>query len=152
MSDDIEAFLRRAAQRRKEQAAKKAAPVAKPRPEYTDSRAERKIREIRPEDLVEPEIVEDYSAGISQLTNRHLQGEHLANAVGQADDKMDAHIQKVFDHQVGQLPNDPAPSAAQSIAEGEIAKTLIALLQSSQGVQQAFLLHDIIERPTHRWD
>ncbi|QDV57720.1 hypothetical protein [Rosistilla oblonga] len=153
MSDDIEAFLRRAAQRRKEQAARKAAPTAKPRPQYTDSRAERKIREQQVEEIVEPEIIEQ-ADGFSQLSSRHLQAEHFAGGVGQADDKMDAHIQQVFDHQVSKLASEPADvsSQSQALADGEIAKALIDMLQTSNGVQQAFLLREIIERPTHRWD
>lgn len=152
MSDDIEAFLRRAAQRRKEQAGRKAAPAPKPRPEYTDSRSERKIRQAPPEEVyVEAEIVDD-QAGLSQLSNRHLQGDHLANSVGQADDKMDAHIQKVFDHNVGHLAHDTPPTASETLADGDIAKTLISMLQSTHGVQQAFLLREIIDRPEHRWD
>ncbi|QDS89785.1 hypothetical protein EC9_39850 [Rosistilla ulvae] len=152
MADDIEAFLRRAAQRRKEQAARKAAPAAKSRPEYTDSRAERTIRQVRPEEVVvEAEIVDD-SAGISDLSSRHLQADHLANTVGQADDKMEAHIQKVFDHQVGRLASEPSEPVIHSVVDDDIAKTLISLLQTPQGVQQAFLLREIIDRPEHRWD
>ncbi|MEZ6090948.1 MAG: hypothetical protein R3C05_23595 [Pirellulaceae bacterium] len=152
MADDIEAFLRRAAQRRKEQAGRKQPAPPRPRPEYTDSRTERQVQRERPEDIVvEAELIDD-TAGLSQLAGHHLKNEHLASQIEMADEKMEAHLTKVFDHSVGKLGPGQSFDASQAMAEGDIAKTLISLLQSPQGLQQALLLREVIDRPTHRWE
>lgn len=150
MADDIEAFLRRAAERRKQQAGRKPTAAPRPRPEYTDSRRERHVKQVQPEDVViQAELVDDGSLG--GLSNRHLQDTHLAETVENADENMDAHIQQVFDHQVGRLSHRDQQPTSDVALSGDLTQAIILMLQSPQGLQQAILLSEIFERPIDRW-
>ena len=65
---------------------------------------------------------------------------------------MEAHLNKVFDHSISNLSTEPVFDASEALADGDMAKTLIAILQSPHGMKQALVLREIIDRPTHRWE
>lgn len=156
MADDIEAFLKRAAERRKsQQGGQPARPQAAPaQPVPTPQRPQAFQPQATPAPMitrVEPEVIDAElvdEEDFSRLTDRHLQDRHLAQEVGLADDKMDAHIHEVFDHRVGRLAHR---KRANPLAQESTAAMLMELLQSPQGLQQAVLLREIFDRPDHRW-
>ena len=153
MADDIEEFLRRAAQRRKQKANQSAEPPRRPKPEYSNARTERQV-EVIEADVVEAKVIEEPSIG--SLSSRHLRDSHLAEKVSLADDKMDEHIHQVFDHQVGGLASSsqsdrmPDETADDKVPENYV-DALVGMLSSSTGLQQAILVREIFDRPTHRW-
>jgi hypothetical protein len=136
MADEIEEFLRRAAQRRAAQAAQQQAaqqqpqqfqppPPPPPRPVAPAPRPALAPTYVEPQP-VEVEVVYDepeLGAGVSShvaqaMDNRQFteRASHLGEVVGLADDNMDAHLHQKFDHQVGQLRSTTAavPAVAPS--------------------------------------
>lgn len=144
MSGDLEEFLKRAAQRRRERAAQQQAQQPKPRqrPEYTDRRAERAAyaqydQEIDDAPLM-AEIVPD---------------EDAIAPVAQPPQPVESQPPKT------QRPKSPeresgkdAPRAA-GLPQPEITpEELMAWLREPAGLKQAILIREILDRPTHRWD
>jgi hypothetical protein len=142
MADDIEAFLKRAAQRR--QAAANAQPSAPPtpprppKPEYTNSRTERLAKPFaaQEEPVLEAEIVYD---------------ENPANLiVDQADERMAEHIQQSFTSDIGQFSPTDSAGAKTNVTSAGVSE-LAKLLQQTDGLKMAVLLREVLDRPTHRW-
>ena len=110
--------------------------------------------EVIEADVVEAKVIEEPSIG--SLSSRHLRDSHLAEKVSLADDKMDEHIHQVFDHQVGGLASSsqsdrmPDETADDKVPENYV-DALVGMLSSSTGLQQAILVREIFDRPTHRW-
>ncbi|MBI2826190.1 MAG: hypothetical protein HYX69_16035 [Planctomycetia bacterium] len=165
VDDEVGEFLRRAAQQRgaKENrpAATQAPPPPKPvRPRLAEpvgfGRADLKTAEVAGADAqrrtrglsnVEPTIAE-----------RKLDVARPSE-VDQADEMMQSHLQKVFDHKVGQLgpgtPSTPAARTVASAAPAEIASLpageFVALLRDPQSIREAIIVSEILRRPQERW-
>jgi hypothetical protein len=86
--------------------------------------------------------------------------EHFAHLtkLDQADEQMEAHIQSAFTHRIGQLEStlsddeiSGAKQAANAAATPSLTAVIRAQLASPQGVRQAVLMREILERPTDRW-
>lgn len=176
MSDDIEAFLRRAAQRRKAAAPPAAAPPVaepaiptiarplqeqQPQPTHSSNRNNQRPQQAstpRPDSTPRSTApVQRSVRGIRTIANPESvlgaagSDYNPANvAVDQADERMEAHLQQAFQHQVGRLSNASANVAL--LENGEVtANTLLNLLQQAGGMQTALILKEILDRPTHRW-
>lgn len=150
MSDDLEKFLQRAAQRRRQR--------AEPSIVIID---EQNADVVHPE-IVEPEIVEPEmvrrplgSQSVGDHVHEHLdhsgfeqRAERLGDRVESADDKMSQHIHDVFDHQVGRLhsqfvddPNsisdDPPPTDVQP-------NWIVDMLRNPATLRQVIVLNEIM--------
>jgi hypothetical protein len=156
MPDDIEDFLRRAAQRRQAKPAQPKPPAPPPRPEYTDSRTERLPRNVVADDapiravLIE-EVAEPVSKHVKQLEKQRRQAEK-ATAVRRAG----GTVKPVEPMSAAYVPADRAPSIAPQTSTGDdagftAADRLITMLQKPEGMLQAILLQEILTRPQHRW-
>lgn len=125
MADEIEEFLRRAAQRRaaQQQAAQQAAQQPQayqppPPPPQRPALAQQQSAYVEP---VEVEVVYDdepsgarVASQVAQnIDNRQFseRARQLGEQVGLADDNMDAHLHQTFDHHVGQLRSTTAATA-----------------------------------------
>lgn len=164
MANDLEDFLRRAAARRQaNQAARPAAPP--PPPQYTSARSERVVREVEPEPT--PPLVSSdprrrqmearraelarrsESAGRSESTRRRAGS--AASRAGSAASRAGA--------QTAELVRQAEPVSAQVVQAVAVAETpaalspggLIAALRSPEGIRQAILMREILDRPIHRW-
>lgn len=145
MPNDLEDFLRRAAQRRQQKAAQEKQQAPQPRrepPQYTDSRTERVARNVEPDEQVQvADVVEDplhsYAARLQQVEDAK---------------RAAAHVQREAKRTSDQLAKKSAKQLRRtSAATGNPATDLITMLKSPGGMQQAILLREIFDRPEHRW-
>lgn len=164
MLDDLEEFLRRAAEHRTQQTGRKP-PVPQPpahaRPQPMMPREP--VVEIL-DDLVEAEIIEatpltDIGSHVSQHqfgveVSHHADG--LAEGIEQADERLSAHLHDTFDHRVGSMDDsttfvgaggenasDPATDTTANSRAAEIAE----MLRNPQSVRNAVILSEILTRP-----
>lgn len=113
-----------------------------------------------PEEVLDAEIVEAAPvrrrATVAKHVEKHLDTSditgHVARLgaeVGQADEKVEAHLHQKFDHNLSRIsdPEDKAGAAAGAAFAAQMAQ----LFRSPQSIQQAFILNEIINRPEHRW-
>ena len=149
MSDDIAEFLRRAAQRR-----------SQPPPDI----------EIIDADVIDAEILEDgvLGADVAHQVTRHLdtssfdeRASHLGENVDRSDDRMETHLQDVFEHQLGQLGTQTS-AASDSVLDDDDAETkkkkpaiqagtIAEMLRDPQSLRNAIVAREILTRPEHRW-
>ena len=158
MSDEIEAFLRRAAARRQQrQGGQQQRPAAPPPRTLVPE-----IQIIEP--AAEAEIVEAQPVRERTVGGQHLdtgdfaeRASHMGERVGQADDKMEAHLQQVFDHKVGRLASSrksdlqPQPATTATPTPGTASSDIAAMLRSPQSIRQAIILSEILAPPESRW-
>ena len=163
MPDDIEDFLKRAAQRRQAKAAQtpppKPAAVAPQRPEYTSARSERVPRN-RPENevpvqaiLIEDEAVEPVAKHISQLQKERLKAarETAARRAGGTVKPVDTKAVSQA-YVVPERAANVAPKVTTGDNQGFTATDrLVTMLRQPEGMMQAILLNEILTRPEHRW-
>jgi hypothetical protein len=93
---------------------------------------------------------------------------HLESGIGRGTvppvDEIETHLHETFDHELGRIGGLPGDtSREQDIAEAgspedvitpwpsTAAAGLAAMLSSGEGVRQAILVHEILDRPEHRW-
>ncbi len=117
--------------------------------------------------LVAAELAEDTDR-IAASVAAHLRGAdqivaHTANLserVDEADDIMDARLQKTFDHQVGRLKTTTEKTPAVVRQDSNAVAATVAqatvlgiahMLQSPQNIRSAIILNEVFNRPTDRW-
>ncbi len=156
VQSEIDEFLRRVSERRgRGQAA--AAPPRRPETPVTAQLVE------------EPLSDEPVGAGVGKQVEKYLDTEEfsrrtaqLGGEVAQADAEINQHLKQVFGHDVSQLAKKPGESAAPpGLAETPAAApaapapalaALLALLGDAEGIRQAIVLNEILQRPEERWD
>jgi hypothetical protein len=76
----------------------------------------------------------------------------LGSRVKQADAQFDRQLQQKFDHTIGSLTTRPT-GTVQPAADAPLpaAAQIAAMLASPDGVRQAVILNEILNRPTDRW-
>ena len=134
MTDELQEFLRRAAQRQK---------GASPRP--------RAPAEASP---MEAEIVPPEPAGSGELPPLSAPiGETAQAPLATAADALAASLHATFDHKVGTLDAAMVTPAVQPAA-GPVVRPLdlVQLLTSPEGLLQAVMLREILQRPEERWN
>jgi hypothetical protein len=160
MPGDLEEFLKRAAERR---AAKQqeggggaaprgggqggggqAAPRRRPRPEYTDAKRERQIREpVEEEPIPVAELVES----LNPLAEQQRQVAEAKRRAEEARRRLEQEQEKLGVEDEGEQPSGRQTAAM----TGTPIQQLFQMLRHPEGVQQAFLLKEILERPADRW-
>ncbi|WP_442506598.1 hypothetical protein SH528x_005449 [Novipirellula sp. SH528] len=156
MAGDLEDFLRRAAQRRQANAgnqnpppaarpapAQPAVPEQRKRPQYSNQRTERMIREVE-EEIFVAEVVEDEPSPWQERQRKIEEAKRAAAEAEAEAAKMMARVKKRGSQVTPQFA--PGPQMT-----GDVAGDLLRLLQSPEGIQQAVLLREILERPVDRW-
>lgn len=147
MAGDLEDFLKRAAERRAQKqqqggaGSRPTAPKPKPRPEYTQARRERQIRPVVEEAIPIAEIVESTDPMAEKR-------QRLAVAKQKADEARSRMAKQQLDiHEPGAVDRGVI-----SIAGGTPAEQLLDLIRRPGGIQQAYLLKEILDRPVDRWE
>jgi hypothetical protein len=88
---------------------------------------------------------------------------HLGDLLEQADERMESHLQQVFEHRLGTLQGEAA-TPADRIAQGTdsavwqraqaahpLASQLFEMLSTPQHLQAAIVLSEVLRRPEERW-
>lgn len=138
MAKDLEDFLKRAAQRRAENAAYRKEVVqrqqganVKAAPEYTNRRLERQLLSQA-----------DAEEGGGASSKKEPTSEFVSRA------------EKIFDHEVGNLDKSPSFAGIQA-ARPQVAMSVVEpifeLFRDPQRLAQAFILREILDRPSDRW-
>jgi hypothetical protein len=175
--NEIEQFLKRAAALRAQQArqAQQRGPQERP---LQPQRAPQPARtpapppaapQPRTANVVDAEVIEAdevSGADVAAYVQRHLgasqfqeRASHLAERVRSSDEVFEAHLHETFEHRLGRL--GPATSRAEDStldAEEQAAKAksvtpneLARLIQSPQGIRNAIIVSELLNRPEHRW-
>jgi hypothetical protein len=77
---------------------------------------------------------------------------HLGQRIVAEDQQFDVQLKAKFDHTVGTLAGTAVSSAELTPVERETpASQIAAMLASPEGVRQAIVLNEILQRPTDRW-
>lgn len=167
MARDIEEFLRRAAERRKQaqQGGGQQRPPARPKPQQPPPRqlTERDVVQPRQERPARPlpsnQPVPVGQESVAEHVKRYLDVsdivEHvdqLGDEVEQADERMEAHLDDVFDHDIGKLSAKKKKSVTDEVpgrtSDGNIlAKSILQLLQNPKTIRQSILIAEVLKRP-----
>lgn len=170
---DVEDFLKRVAQMRAEAQARAnqqrqpPAPKPMPKPQAAPQRQppQRTQAPTRPAlaqaDVVEAELAER-GDGVARHVREHLRGtdaiaEHtrqLGAEVDLADDKLEAHLHAVFDHDLGQLKKTSGQAEVrpvQPVMPQLTLDSIARLLRSPTAARDALILAEIFQRPNERW-
>ena len=86
-----------------------------------------------------------------------VRASHLGEDVAQSDERLEARLHETFDHGLGSLSArrqarelaDAATKKQQN--EPNMADTLLAMLSTPAGVQQAVILNEVLRRPDDRF-
>lgn len=172
MARDIEEFLRRAAERRKQNqqgGGNRPSPAARPEPEPPRQSIARR-------DVVDPEVVPTIASqssrpmpssmpsshstsdeSIDDHVRRYLNvsdvtehASHLAEVIENSDERMEAHLDQVFDHDVGKLGSGRGTTdeLEREFASNKIAEDLLQLFRSPESIRQSILVAEILKRPS----
>ncbi len=161
MADDLEAFLRQAAQRRAQRQTTAPRPAAPARPPVSAPRHPHRAAPLTPAPPPQPlpskvvpaQVVP--TAEASRVGTRvdtaefEQRAEHLGEEVGLADEHMEAHIAQKFDHQVGslELGDSAQAGAGSSRPRLSMSADLVAMLKNPKTLRQAVLLSEILNPP-----
>ncbi len=139
-------------------------PPQQPRPQSARGQQSQRPRPQRPAQsagqVLDAEVVDAAPvrrrAEVQKHVERHLDtsditagATRLGAEVGQADEKVEAHLREKFDHQLSRMddPDDKAGAEAGAAFAARIAE----MFRSPQSIQQAFILNEILTRPEQRW-
>ncbi len=168
VDSEVDAFLRRAnAQRGGEEpvAVEVVMPDSMQRPRRP-RRMARPVEEVIIEaDVMPEEGIQSRIQSSINTSDFDERAERLGDHVEQADDTMEARLRGKFDHSVGNLSTTPtsvvtsdvtpAPEEAaaqqEKVAANARVASLVARLRSPQGMRDAIVLREILERPDQRW-
>jgi hypothetical protein len=167
MADDLEAFLRQAAQRRAERKKTPARKQTRPEAQTQPAQPQRPTPQRRPSappddgiEIIEADAVPDDLGRLTTHVNTSAFGrraEHLGEEVGLADEELEARLHAKFDHRLGSLDDAPGmPGSPGSLdAAGSdipsIAEEIANLLKQPDTVRNAIVLSEILSPPHHRW-
>ena len=177
MARDIEEFLRKAAERRKQQQQNKQRGPApsqrvreiveqevevvqpiefvKPKKQTRKTLVKQK-KQLRHQERKKPDLRQE---SVAEHVRSHIDSsdiadhaEHLGERIQNADDRINSRLKRKFDHDVSKLDDMPTVQddmvATVTQAEvSQVAKDLLKMLQSPQTIRQAILMSEILNRP-----
>lgn len=155
MLEEIEEFLRRAAEKRADAMQPPGQPKRPAKVEYIDP-------DVVDVEIVEPEIVDTrpHTGGVSDHVAQHLdtssyevRESRLGRQIGQADEKLESHLHEKFDHRLGALDPDGARMASDA-PDYEVPATpseIAQLLGNPDSIRNAIILNEILRLPEHDW-
>ena len=179
MSSELEDFLKRAAQRRAEHVAVRGEQqqraqkrnLAPQSPEYTDRNRERAAPAYDDDDeIFVAEVVQPDADEYPTLSSTSLAEHHVVSTIGSSSLAREAAkgeaVDRAYSPSSSQAPSNYETWASWSEAGGQqnreqayapkvtknaSASGLLQLLKSPLGVKQAFLMREILDRPSSRW-
>jgi hypothetical protein len=159
--DEIDEFLRRAADnlKPKRQTAKSPPPKAPP---PTKKQPPRRLVEISQEvQPLQPAQGESVAAHVQKRMSTSefdQRASHIVDDIVDADRKREQHLQQAFGHRVGTLTDTSVfEIATTETAENVVTQTaaaglpLASLLASPDSLRRAIVLNEILVRPEQRW-
>jgi hypothetical protein len=110
-------------------------------------------RQVNPRrETVEEHVAENVAAHTRALAE---QASRLGQRIIQDDHQFDVQLRAKFDHTVGTLTESTITTAEQAAPpaanEALTAAQIAALLANPDGVRQAFVISEILHRPSDRW-
>jgi hypothetical protein len=180
IANEVEEFLRRAAQARQSgekkaerRAAQPARPIlAEPMPSKSPGgvlrgKAVEVVRERAPATPSpgEPALGDEVGQHVKTFLNEDAfakRAQQLGTEVTQIDTQIDQHLHQTFDHALGKLATVPgeaavAPTAVEpegeaiTIAAAVSPANLFFALSDPDSIRQAIVLNEILRRPEERW-
>ena len=166
MARDIEEFLRRAAERRKQAkqgGGQKRPPAQRPPAQRPTPPPPRQTISAR--DLVKPrtkfpeqqphsigdESVSEHVARYIDVSDIVEHVDHLAEDIEQSDERMEEHLEQVFDHDVGSKKIGSGKGATDELKRvmraNDTASGLLKLLQDPETIRQSIMVAEILKRP-----
>jgi hypothetical protein len=163
VKDEIDDFLRRAAQKQQAQSAPGAPARRISQPTATLTRRE---------EPVQAEVVRERPVGgaVSAQVSKYLdekefdqRASKLGSEVAAADTKIEQHLKDVFGHGISQLASKPGETATPQsprptgFFQDEVpvmaaaGTGLAVLLNNVDNLRQAIVLNEILQRPIDRW-
>lgn len=164
VADEIEDFMRRAAERHARKGTRPVVVETAAPPAPKPAAAAPVKAEVVVEQPVGGQVTEHVSKYLDsqQFANRESQ---LGQEVAQADKQINEHLQQVFDHRVSKLEAVPgeaakAPAAyeppdlvgAAADIPDSFATRLLDLMVNPDSLRQAIILNEILHRPEERWE
>jgi hypothetical protein len=162
VADEIEAFMRRAAERHAAKGQRATVVQASPAPAKPV-----KAEPVRAQAVVEKPVGGQVSAHVQKYLDKQeftRREKELGKEVVEADRQIDQHMQQVFDHRVSKLEAVPGEAAAAPVAYAPpdlvgaaadipdtFATGLLELITNPDSLRQAIVLSEILHRPEERW-
>jgi len=173
MSDEIAEFLRRAAQRRAEQAQQQEQQRRAQQQQYTPLPPPAPLRPAPTPVVVEAEIIDEDEppprpalSKVAQHVAQHLDTSQFAERAGrlgekteQADERMETHLHQAFDHRLGNLSagTHTITAAVTPAPDDEIRARVVqnhpilSMLRQPQSIRNAIILAELLQRPEKNW-
>lgn len=166
LAGEIEQFLARANQKRREKGQRKqqARPAVKKPPAPTPKSARRLVEVSRPDRGFEVSSSESIPVLEQALSTQQFseRAAHMVDDIARGDAAREAHRKQVFDHKLGNLADtsaaqgaltaaDIAAQQATAAAANAAATPIAAMLANPESLKQAFVLNEILSLPEHRW-
>jgi hypothetical protein len=170
LANDIDEFLRRAAERSKRKGVEPAArPTLQELPAAPRAAAAPKVSGDRP---VVAETGNEAPIGrqVTEHVAKYLDEEDFARRsaqlgaeVAEIDRQVDQHLHQTFDHTLSKLAAVPGEAAAPSLVESAESDdaaasvglagpaSLVLALADPDSIRQAIILNEILHRPEERW-
>jgi hypothetical protein len=106
-----------------------------------------------------PATTAPLGSGVGQHVAEHLGGsqalaahaQSLGTNVATADERMVAHLQQKFTHQIGALQHQDTTTQTRAV-RSPAAQALVDLLKQPGGMRQVVLASEVLRRPEERWD
>jgi hypothetical protein len=167
MSNDLEKFLKQAAERLRDKIQQSQAPQRSPQTPPPVSPSQRRPQPQSLEPLVvEASLVQPRQLGedpLSSIDTRpsvaHELREHLAEDISQTDERMAGRVQQVFDHSISTLPsastalqtNAPKSADQTNVAvevnrRGRMSSPFLRMLRKPDTLRAAFIAGEIFRR------
>lgn len=108
---------------------------------------------------VEPPALDVRHGSVADHVTQHMdtheyeeRASHLAEGLGQTDERMEEHLHDAFDHDSGPLQDDEAESADEAKKSTESTQmALLQLFRSKSALRNAIIVREVFDRPEHRW-
>jgi hypothetical protein len=163
MSNDLERFLQKAAERLKEKMQQQ---ESSQRPPSTPPRQRAPIGTSSGPEVVEATIVNPRSLGDNPLSSIDTRPsvaterpQHLAKDISQTDERMEGRMQQVFEHSVSRLPNasgalqqnagrspDQTDQAIEVNRRDRMSSPFLRMLRKPATLRAAFVASEIFRR------
>ncbi len=174
MARDIEEFLRRAAERRKQQQHQQNQPAPSQRVREIVETGEVEVVREEPVEIIRPRKQKQTKArqraaqqrdrdlrheSVAEHVKSHIDSsdiaehaEHLGDRIQSTNQRVASRLQKKFEHDVSKIDDLPSvqDDHVASVTQGAVsqaAKDLVAMFRSPQSVRQAIMISEILKRP-----
>ena len=168
MSNDLERFLQKAAERLKDKIQQQEASQRPPahRPPSQPPRQRGPIASASSSDVIEAQVVNSRLRGDDPLSSIDTRPsvaterpQHLAQEISQTDERMTGHLHQVFDHSVSRLPSasgalqdsasrspDQTDQAIEVNRRDRMSSPFLRMLRKPATLRAAFIAGEIFRR------